>query len=294
MAAAGSEFVLKLFRILEEAENYPYISWSRDGRSFVISNQEGFSEFVLERHFRHRNWSSFVRQLNKYDFCKVKTEGRCFEYDAMCEYRNRHFQRSRPDLLGKIRRKKAPSERSADPQLRKIETNIVFQAHVLNAVKEISKYLQAVTDDINEIKRFIHQERRRESEIRILLVHERAADLQHILAVLSMEGCVVRTVEDGEGAKGVPVLPGWQDLIVLHATSCHYRAAVNKIRGCDVSTPVILIVDAGLRDKHEGPDLGVNSILLMPFPDAELVQLVDRYRTMIQDAENVKQIKLFN
>lgn len=55
MTLTNSEFVGKLFKMLEEPENYPYISWSMDGRSFIISNQEGFSEFVLEKHFRHKN-----------------------------------------------------------------------------------------------------------------------------------------------------------------------------------------------------------------------------------------------
>lgn len=54
------------------------------------------------------------------------------------EYMNRYFQRGRPDLLCKIERKKAPSEKntaSTDPHFKKIESNVLYQAHVLNTVK---------------------------------------------------------------------------------------------------------------------------------------------------------------
>ena len=61
-----------LFRMLNEAENDEVVSWTEGGLSFVIKDPNEFARSVLPRHFKHSNIASFVRQLNKYDFHKVK------------------------------------------------------------------------------------------------------------------------------------------------------------------------------------------------------------------------------
>lgn len=284
MTLTNSEFVGKLFRMLEEPENYPYIGWSRDGRSFIITNQEGFSEFVLEKHFRHKNWSSFVRQLNKYDFCKVKSDGGRDGYEVLSwEYMNRYFQRGRPDLLCKIRRKKAPSEKgsaSADPHLRRIESNVVYQAHVLNAVKEISKYLQAVTEDINEIKKYIYQERRKicDSGISVLFIVEGSIDLSHLYNTLRLHNCLLTIVASEESVNDGS--HGQQDLIVLYATSSRCSAIIRNIRSADMSIPIALMVDEGFRSKYVSTlGIGATDVLMMPLNENELVRLLDKYKT---------------
>lgn len=37
-----------------------------------ISQNEKFTKSILPKHFKHSNFASFVRQLNKYDFHKVR------------------------------------------------------------------------------------------------------------------------------------------------------------------------------------------------------------------------------
>lgn len=38
----------------------------------LVSQNEKFTKSILPKHFKHSNFASFVRQLNKYDFHKVR------------------------------------------------------------------------------------------------------------------------------------------------------------------------------------------------------------------------------
>jgi osomolarity two-component system response regulator SKN7 len=56
----------------ELGEGGKYLDWSATGDSFVIKDKHHFEKNILVQHFRHCNFSSFVRQLNKYGFKKVR------------------------------------------------------------------------------------------------------------------------------------------------------------------------------------------------------------------------------
>ena len=58
--------------MLEENTFPDIVSWSPKGDCFVITDLEGFTTHILPRMFKHSNFASFVRQLNKYDFHKVR------------------------------------------------------------------------------------------------------------------------------------------------------------------------------------------------------------------------------
>lgn len=46
--------------------------WNDKGTTFVVKDTNEFSRTILPKHFKHCNFASFVRQLNKYDFHKVR------------------------------------------------------------------------------------------------------------------------------------------------------------------------------------------------------------------------------
>ena len=69
----NTSFLIKLYTILNEEKKYSkYIHWCKNG--FIITNSNNFTNYVLPNFFNHRKFSSFVRQLNLYDFHKVKTD----------------------------------------------------------------------------------------------------------------------------------------------------------------------------------------------------------------------------
>ena len=45
---------------------------SLDIALLTLSQNEKFTKHILPKHFKHSNFASFVRQLNKYDFHKVR------------------------------------------------------------------------------------------------------------------------------------------------------------------------------------------------------------------------------
>lgn len=78
-------FVSHLYQMLENPDFFDTVAWNdtEEGPSFVITDASRFQDYVLVHEFNHANFSSFVRQLNKYDFHKVKfrdSQSRVWEF----------------------------------------------------------------------------------------------------------------------------------------------------------------------------------------------------------------------
>jgi len=92
-------FLLKLYQILENEDYKDIIHWTEDGKYFIISNLHDFTEQILPKYYKHNNYSSFIRQLNMYDFHKKKSD----QNEHVFHHQN--FIRNRKDLLKLIKRK---------------------------------------------------------------------------------------------------------------------------------------------------------------------------------------------
>lgn len=57
-------FIMKIESLLENGSNASWIHWSDDGTAIIIKDISSFTAIGLPRAFNHRNYSSFVRQLN--------------------------------------------------------------------------------------------------------------------------------------------------------------------------------------------------------------------------------------
>ncbi|CEH17686.1 hypothetical response regulator receiver protein [Ceraceosorus bombacis] len=110
----ASDFVKKLYRMLTDNSYATIVSWSPAGDSFLVKNMSDFTKHVLPRHFRHSNFASFVRQLNKYDFHKVKNPGEHGQgVDQVWGFKHPDFQRGREDLLENVKRKLPSGKKAA-------------------------------------------------------------------------------------------------------------------------------------------------------------------------------------
>ena len=58
--------------MLEDTSWSHVVSWGPHGDCFVVKDMNEFTKSILPRMFKHSNFASFVRQLNKYDFHKVR------------------------------------------------------------------------------------------------------------------------------------------------------------------------------------------------------------------------------
>ncbi|KAL8706602.1 MAG: hypothetical protein Q9201_000349 [Fulgogasparrea decipioides] len=112
-------FVQKLSSFLDESRNTDLIRWSESGDSFIVIDEEEFARTLIPELFKHKNYASFVRQLNMYGFHKKvglsDNSMRASERKnrSPSEYYNPYFKRGRPNLLWLIHKPKNVPSRGA-------------------------------------------------------------------------------------------------------------------------------------------------------------------------------------
>lgn len=96
---SSGSFVTKLYKMVD-TEPATIVSWIRGGTAFCIVDPKMMAEHCLPKYFRHRRFSSLIRQLNFYSFYRVQ-EGQ------LTIYQHSFFRKGRPDLLVHIKRRGA-------------------------------------------------------------------------------------------------------------------------------------------------------------------------------------------
>ncbi|KAL1497178.1 hypothetical protein ABEB36_008178 [Hypothenemus hampei] len=145
-------FIKKLWKIVNDVKNEQIISWNKNGDGFVIHDQLRFISETLPKYFKHNQLSSFVRQLNLYDFHKTQPlEKEDFQFS------NAFFLKDLPQLLPLIKRKSpGPSrqkvtgnnnKKAPEPEL---QNNVVQE--LLNNIQDIKDTSESISTDMSKLK----------------------------------------------------------------------------------------------------------------------------------------------
>jgi hypothetical protein len=138
------QFVGKLVEILNDVSNSNLISWNQSGTSFIVKDSETFSQIILPKYFKTNNFNSFVRQLNMYNFHKVKnanSKGAKGE-DQIWEFENENFIRDKPQLLVNIKRKANEKDNGIQAQFYDLQ----------NKYNELFIYVKHLQEDLLRVK----------------------------------------------------------------------------------------------------------------------------------------------
>ena len=135
-----NSFLIKLYTILNDKKYSEYISWSVDGLSMIIKNQNNFMNKVIPNFYKHHNFSSFVRQLNMYNFHKIKTSKKG-------EYKYMHKEFNKFKSLEEIKKIKKITKSDRNNQIEDKDKNILNPK--IKDSQDINKNL--ISDNTNNL-----------------------------------------------------------------------------------------------------------------------------------------------
>lgn len=138
-------FLSKLYDILNIKSYEKLIHWSEDGNEIIIADMINLSKVILPKYYKHHNYSSFVRQLNMYNFKKIKDKSKNNEE----RFENSEFKKStRKEEVQNISRKRKKAKCKILNN-RNINININSPTDTLNDVDSINNNTISKSNIVN-------------------------------------------------------------------------------------------------------------------------------------------------
>ena len=129
-------FLTKTYDLVSDPKSNDVVSWNKTGKSFIVWKPAEFARDLLPKHFKHNNFSSFVRQLNTYGFRKVDPD--------KWEFSNDNFRKDSKPLLKYIHRRKPAKGIKDEGPGKHVSTK---------ALIEVGQYGGGVTETLDQLQR---------------------------------------------------------------------------------------------------------------------------------------------
>ncbi|XP_034274599.1 heat shock factor protein 2 isoform X2 [Pantherophis guttatus] len=149
-ATAVPAFLSKLWALVGDAPSNQLITWSQNGQSFLVLDEQRFAKEILPKYFKHNNMASFVRQLNMYGFRKVVHVDSGIvklERDGPVEFQHLYFKQGREDLLEHIKRKVSSSK----PEENKIRQEDLSK--IISSAQKVQIKQETIESRLSALKR---------------------------------------------------------------------------------------------------------------------------------------------
>lgn len=148
-------FIKKLWKIVNDETNESIIAWNDNGDAIVIHDQLKFISETLPRYFKHNQLSSFVRQLNLYDFHKTQP---LENSEYLHQFTHPFFMRDLPQLLPLIKRKatgrtrKPVSTANLTKSYPEPPKSTAIVDELMNAIKDVKAKSDTITADMSKLR----------------------------------------------------------------------------------------------------------------------------------------------
>ena len=134
-SSAVPPFLEKLHNMLSNEGLDEYIAWNPDGTSVIVKKVAEFSKVVLPLYFKHDKFTSFLRQMNMYNFYTTR------QMPNMRQFSNPLFRKNAKDGIKNIKRKRAAPPASS---------NASYSRYSGNSAKNVMKRQKLVNRNVSD------------------------------------------------------------------------------------------------------------------------------------------------